>query len=267
MADALRPYRVLLGSRMRAQTAYRRSFAVELVASVGATLIALAEIYVIFSNVDAIGGIDFPAAVLLFALTHMSFSLADMVVGHLGNLPMYVRNGTLDAYLLRPLPVLAQLITSDISLRRLGRTALAVVILVVVIPPNQVAWSAGKVVLMVLTVMSGTVIFAGLFVIGGAIQFWLVEGTEFAAAVTYGGNYAAQYPASIYSSEVRILFTFVVPAAFVSYLPVVVLLDLPSPAGFPSWLGWFTPAAAAAVWGLALTAWRTGLRHYAGTGS
>ena len=33
--------------------------------------------------------------------------------------------GTLDAMLLRPLPVLAQLVTSDISLRRLGRAGLA----------------------------------------------------------------------------------------------------------------------------------------------
>jgi ABC-2 type transport system permease protein len=57
---------------------------------------------------------------MVFALANLAFALADLAVGHLDQLPTYLRAGTLDAFLLRPLPVLAQLVTSDISLRRLG---------------------------------------------------------------------------------------------------------------------------------------------------
>ncbi|SEF16175.1 ABC transporter permease [Jiangella alba] len=267
MAERWRPYRVLLGSRMRSQTAYRRSFVSDLLGSLSIGLMEFAEVYVLFANVDLLGELDFAAAALLFALANVGFSIADLLVGHVDNLPVYLREGTLDAYLLRPLPVLAQLITSDVSLRRLGRVAVSVLILVIALPLNDIDWTAAKVALLVLTPLTGAAVFAGLFVCASAIQFWLVEGSEFSNAFTYGGAYASSYPSSIFSLPMRLLFTFVVPAAFTAYLPVLALLDLPGPPGTPHWLGWCTPLAAVAVWAVALVGWRTGLRHYTGTGS
>ncbi len=239
----------------------------DLLGSLSVGALEFGEIYVIFTNVDVLGELDFAAAALLFALATICFSLADMVVGHADRLPTYLRQGTLDAFLLRPLPVLAQLITSDLSLRRLGRTAAGVAVLGVTLPHTGITWSVTTVVLLVLTIVAGTAIFAALFVCAAAIQFWLVEGAEFANAFTYGGSYAAQYPASIFALPVRVLFTFVVPAAFIAYLPTLALLDLPGPPGLPSWLGWCSPVMAVVMWAVALTGWRAGLRHYTGAGS
>lgn len=271
MADQLaqwwRPYRELLGSRVRAQTAYRSSFALDALGSFAVGVVEFAEVYIIFSNVDALGGLDFAGVALVFALASLAFSLADLAVGHLDVLPRYLRSGTLDAMLLRPLPVLAQLVTSDVSLRRLGRTSVSLAILAIALPLNDIDWTADRVALLVIAPVAGAAIYAALFVIAGSVQFWLVEGGEFANAFTYGGNYAAQFPASIFAMPMRVLFTFVVPAAFVAYLPTLVLLDLPGPPGLPQWLGWFTPLAAAVIWGVALLAWRAGLRHYTGAGS
>lgn len=267
MGERFRPYRVLLGSRVRSQTAYRRSFALDLLGSFTLGLVEFAEVYIIFTNVDALGGLDFAGVALVFAIAHLSFSLADLAVGHLDKLPMYLRTGTLDAFLLRPLPVLAQLVTSDVSLRRLGRTSVAVTILVVALPLNDITWTPGRVALLVIAPLAGTAIFSALFIGAGAVQFWLVEGGEFASAFTYGGNYAAAFPASIFALPLRAFFAFVVPAAFVAYLPTLVLLDLPGPAGLPQWLGWCTPLAAVWIWCVALAGWRAGLRHYTGAGS
>ena len=49
--------------------------------------------WVIFHNVDVLGGLDFTAALLVFALSNLAFSLADMFVGHLDQLPRYLRAG------------------------------------------------------------------------------------------------------------------------------------------------------------------------------
>ena len=236
-------YLVLTGMHMRAQTAYRGSFAVELVASVGATVTGFAELYVIFANVPVLGGLTFPAALLVFALGHVSFSIADVLVGHLDTLPTYLRAGTL------------------------GRTVAVSVLAAAALARNDVRWSPADAALVLVTVCSGAAIFAALFVAAAAAQFWLVEGTEFTAAFVYGGSYAAQFPASAFSLPVRLLFTFVVPAAFVAYLPVLTLLGRPAPDGAPQWIGWCTPVAAAVLWAVALLGWRAGLRHYTGAGS
>jgi ABC-2 type transport system permease protein len=261
------PYLVLARMHVRAQTAYRGSFAIDLVASVGATVTGIIELYVVFANVPVLGGLTLRAALLVFALGHVSMSLADLVFGHLDALPGYLRAGTLDAFLLRPLPVLPQLISAELSLRRLGRTAAGSVLAAAVLAGIGIRWTPADVGLVALTVLCGAAVFAALFTAAAAVQFWLVEGSEFTASFVYGGHYAAQYPVSIYPRPVQVLFTFVVPAAFVAYLPVVTLLRLPPPAGLPPWIGWCTPLAALAAWAVALLGWRAGLRHYTGTGS
>lgn len=262
----LAAYKVLLGSRLRAQTSYRTSFALDLLGQTALALLELSEIYVIFHNVDVLGGLGLGAALLVFALANVSWSLADTVVGHVDTLPTYIRAGTLDAMLLRPLPALGQLVTSDLSLRRLARTAMGLVVLVVALPLAVDHWTPAKVVLLVVTPFTGAAIFAGLFVTAAGTQFWLVDGAELTNGFTYGSSYVSSYPASVLHVAVRVFFSFVVPASFTAYLPALVLTDSPGPAGLPAWLGWCTPVMAALVWLVALGWWRAGLRHYTGAG-
>ncbi|MEP6650232.1 MAG: ABC-2 family transporter protein [Lapillicoccus sp.] len=118
MADLrtdLAAYRAILAARMRAQTAYRVSFATDVLGTVEVGLTELAEVYVIFHNVPQLGGLTFAQALMLFALANISYSLADMVVGHLDSLPTFIRTGTVDAFYLRPLPLLAQLVCRAVN--------------------------------------------------------------------------------------------------------------------------------------------------------
>ncbi|MEO5745254.1 MAG: ABC transporter permease, partial [Terracoccus sp.] len=63
----MEPYRALLASRMRAQMQYRASFVTDILGTVGVGLAEFAEVWVIFHNVDVLGGLDFTAALLVFA--------------------------------------------------------------------------------------------------------------------------------------------------------------------------------------------------------
>lgn len=261
------PYRALLGSRVRAQLSYRTSFAADVLANVGIGLGEFATIYVVFSRTSELGGLTVWQAALVFALANVAFSLADLVVGHVDTLPTLVRTGTLDAFLLRPLPVLAQLATSDVALRRVGRVVVAALVFAVAWPRAGVTFDGRALALLAVAVLGGAAIFSAVFVVAGSLQFWLLDGREAVNSITYGGSNAAQYPASLYSGPLRWLFCYVVPAAFVAYLPVLALLGEPGPAGLPAWLGWCSPVAAAVLWTVALLLWRSGVRHYTGSGS
>ena len=262
----LTPYRIILRSRIRAQLQYRTSFVTDILGTVGVGLTELAEVWVIFHNVDVLGGLDFTAALLVFALSNICFSLADMVVGHLDQLPTYIRAGTIDAFYVRPLPLLAQFMSSEISLRRIGRLTVAVVVLAVALARAEIAWDTATVVLLVLSIVSGTAIFSALFTAAGGLQFFIVDGAEFTNAFTYGGSYAAQQPQRVFPDPLRIFWTFVVPTAFVAYLPAVAILDLPGNVLAPTWLAWCTPLAAVFAWVVAGSCWRAGTRRYQGAG-
>ncbi|PWN03667.1 ABC transporter permease [Nocardioides silvaticus] len=266
LRTALRPYLAVLGSRARSQRAYRASFALDLLSSLLVGAIELAEVSVLFHSVDALGGLDFTAILLVFGLADLCFSLADMSFGHCDNLPSYLRAGTLDVFYLRPQPLLLQLITSDISLRRLARAAVGAVALTVGLVLNDIDWSPAHVLLLALAIVSGYAVFAGMFVWAGGAQFFLVEGAETTNAFVYGGRYAATQPASVWNRPLWAVFGFFFPMVFTGFLPALWLLGYAPPYGLPDWVGWCAPAAAVWTWTLALASWRVGVRHYQGGG-
>ena len=266
LRERLRPYGVVLASRARSQRAYRTSFAVDMVSSGVVGFVELAEVWVLFTNVTALGGMRFNQILLVFGMADLAFSMADLSFGHLDTLPTYLRAGTLDVFYLRPQPILLQLITSDISLRRLARAGVGAAALGVGLATSGVPWDLRTVVLLALGLASGYATFAGLFVWAAGLQFFLVQGAEMTNAFVYGGRYAATQPASVWSRPLKLVFGFFFPMAFTAYLPAVSVLGLPGPEWLPAWLGWWAPAAAVWSWLMGLLCWRWGLRHYQGGG-
>lgn len=272
MADAAgRPgtravYRALLSSRVRSQVQYRTSFVVDVLATVAVSLASVGEVYVVFHNVDSLGGLDGRAALLVLGLSQLGFSLANLVAGNVDTIPTYVRTGNLDVMLLRPEPVLAQVIVSDVRLRRLGSVVVGALTTVAAVAVQDVAWTPARAALLVVAPLAGAVVFAALFVVAGALQFWLVEASEVTNSFTYGSSYASSFSAAVLPLPLRLLFAFVVPAAFTAYLPTLALLGLTGPPGLPAWLGWCTPVVAVIAWLVALAVWRQGIRHYTGAG-
>ncbi|WP_258081379.1 ABC transporter permease [Nocardia nova] len=262
----LTPYVAVLRSRMRSQRAYPLSFATDLFSSLLIGVVEFAEMWLIYHNVTALGGLNSTQMLLLFGLSNLSFALAQIAVGHTDTLATYIRLGTLDAFHLRPQPLLLQLITSDVSLRRLSRATVAAVVLTAGLIGNDIDWSTAHIVLAVSSVLNGIAIFAGLFVCAAGLQFHLVDGSELTNSFTYGGSFAAQQPSSVFAGPLRALFGFAIPVSFVAYLPTIALLGLPGPRWLPAELVWFGPLAALWVWIMASTLWRIGVRHYQGGG-
>ncbi len=258
--------RVLLGSRIRSQLSYRPSFVTNFVGSFILGIVEFSEIYILLSNSPVLGGLNLSQAALVFALANVGFTLADLLVGEVDGIPQHVRLGTLEAFLVRPMSLLLQLITADFQLRRLGRALFALVVLAVVLIKLQLAVTPGTVYLLIVTPLFGAVIYAGLFVLAGGVQFFLIEGSEFTNSFVYGGGYAGELPGSVLLVPLRVAFTFVFPATVAAYLPSLVILGLPGPAFLPAWLGWCAPVFAAWSCLLGWLAWRVGVRHYTGAG-
>ena len=259
-------YGTILVSRVRAQTAYRLSFSLDLVGSICFALIELLEVYMIFHNTETLGGLGFAAALLVFGFARTGFSLADLLVGNLRKTHLLVRSGNLDVLLVRPASALAQIITLDFEPRKIGSVATSAVVLGLALSANEVDWTPARAVLAVLTPFTAAAVFAALWVVGGAWQLWLVDTARATDSLAIAGGYAANYPSSVFPHGLRQVFTFVIPAAFAGYLPTLVLLGLPGSPGLPAWLGWCTPVAAAAAIVVGARLWRLALRRYTSAG-
>ena len=268
MADrsAIEAYRTVIGSRIRSQLAYRASFWLNVATSVGIGLVEFIEIYAIFANVDIFGGLDLRQSALVFALANIGFALADTIFGQLDTIPDLPASGAVGGTS-RPADAAAAAARHvQVQLRRLGRLAVGMLIVVLVLPGLDLIYTAGALYLLVVTPFVGAAIYGAFFATAGGVQFFLIDGAEFTSAFVYGGSYAGQLPGSVLITPIRILFTFVFPATVTAYLPSLLIMGLPGPRFLPAWLGWFAPVFAVWAWLLAWLAWRAGIRRFTGAG-
>jgi ABC-2 type transport system permease protein len=263
----LRIYRRLVGARIRGQLQYRLSFGLNVAGAALISFLDFATILVLFNRVDALGDWSVSQVAFLYGIACVSFAFTDLVVGHLDLLPRMIREGEFDLVLIRPLGSLFQVVSSDFSLRRLGKAAQGGAVLAVAVPYLDVQWTAGRVAMTAVAIVAGAVIYAGVWVAFATVAFWLVDSMEVANAFTYGGNFVAQYPINIFGPWLRRLVVFVVPIAFVAYFPALYVLDKDDPLGLPQAFRFASPLVAVAVCAAGGLVWRLAVRHYRSTGS
>lgn len=263
----VRAYGILAAAWIRVSMTYRASFAMLTLGQLLITLLDFVAIVIMFASVDALGGFGLAEIAFLYGASGLSLGLADLVLGNIERLGTKIRLGTLDAMMVRPVPLFAQVCADEFALRRLGRISQALGVLVVSLAVVDVDWSPARAAMVVVMLAAGTAIFLALFTLGATFQFWTTDGSEAANAFTYGGNTITQYPLTIYPAELVKALTFVVPVAMVNWYPALYVLGRDDPFGLPAALQFSSPVAAAALGLLAALAWRTGVRRYRSTGS
>jgi len=267
VAEAVRLYLVLAGAEYRSARQHRASFALLGISSTIFVALDFVVIAFLLQRIPRLAGFSLAQLGVLYGLASLAERLADLIVGDVEKVSIKVKDGTFDHVLLRPGPALVQLAASSCRPQFLGRPLQAVVVLAVSLDRAGVDWTWDRIVLLPTTMLCGTLIFVAVWVAGAALSFATVDGREVVNAFTYGGGFLAQYPLSIYSSWFRHLFTYVLPIAFVSWIPALHLLGVPDPLGLPGWFHFAPPVAAAASLAVAAAAWRAAIRRYRSTGS
>lgn len=265
--DPISDYRSLAAMRIRADLQYRVSFLLFLAASLIINLFDFLGIAVLFSNTETLGDWTLSEVAFLYGSAGVCFGLADLIVGQIDLLPAKIKDGSFDVVLTRPVNALVNLAASEFTLRRFGKISQAATVLVVSLVVNDIEWTPGRLLALVMMVISGTVIAMAAWVTTSSIAFWFVNTREAANAFTYGGNLAIAYPLHLFDQWLRVLLTYVIPLVFVSYVPALYILDLDTPLNLPDELRWGGPVAAIMMVVVARLVWRAGLRRYSSTGS
>ncbi len=223
------------------------------------TFLGVYFMFHLFYNVD---GFTYGQVLLCFAVVIMAFSFAEMLGSGFERLPNMLANGEFDRALVRPRSIIFLVLTSRLSLFRIGATTQAAIVMIWSIPNSNITWSPDKIFTLFLMVVCGSLIFSGLFLIQSAFAFFTTEGLEFMNVLTYGGRDHGRYPYSIYGKEVLRFLTFVIPLASFQYYPLLYLLDIEK-----SIFYMLTPLFGLLFLIPSYAFFRLGLRHYKSTGS
>jgi ABC-2 type transport system permease protein len=266
VAESAAVYLRLVAARVRAQWQYRTSFVLQLLGVFLISFLDFAAILVIFDNVPQLAGWTVTEVALLYGIGGLSFALAELAVGHLDGLAALVRAGNFDLVLVRPRGSLYQVLAGDVRLRQLGKLVQSTAVLVYALSSVNVDWTAARIVLVPLSVISGAAIFSAIWVAAICLVFWAVEGREAVSAFTDAGNFMSQYPIDVYEQWLRRALVFVVPVAFVAYFPATYVLDKPNALEAPEWVAFVSPVIALVTAVVAGYVWRFAVRHYRSAG-
>ncbi len=268
IAMDVRLYLHFLGMLVRSQGQYKLNVVVDVVASFAVTSLEFVAVLIYFGRIPSLLGWSLGEVAMLYAVMSISFGLAEMFGAGIDAFSDIIRLGEFDRILLRPYGAFMQVIASDFRLRRMGRITqgcMTFVIALYFLPGMH--WTAAKVVALAIGIVSGSILFMSVLVLGATLCFWTVETTELINILTYGGRDMLSYPLTIYHQAMQRFFLFVVPLAFGSFVPTCYLLGKPLPFGLPGETAFAAPLVALAFALCSRAIWQFGVRHYQSTGS
>jgi ABC-2 type transport system permease protein len=248
----------------KSQMQYRTSFWLLSFGQFFIPFTVFAGLYFLFERFGQIKGWDFFEVALCFAVIHMAFATSECFARGYDAFSSLVVNGEFDRLLVRPRSTVVQVLGSKFEFTRFGRILQSVIVFVWALANLSIEWSLIKAITLCLMVISGVLIFTGIYILAATMCFWTIQGIEIVNIFTDGGREIAQYPLNIYQKWITKFFTYVIPFGTVNYLPLMYVLGKTEGDAF---LYMITPIMGSLFILPCLLVWHFGVRHYRSTGS
>jgi ABC-2 type transport system permease protein len=267
MGNALYLYRRYLEISMRGQMQYKASFVMLSLGHFFGTGVEFVTVWALFERFGSLEGWTMPEVAVFYGLVNIAFAFSDAASRGFDIFGSMVKSGEFDRLLLRPRSTALQLAGQELTLRRVGRLAQGLFVMLWGAATLHLPWTVGHIVLLLFTIFGGACLFYGIIVLQATLAFWTTESLEIVNTVSYGGVQATSYPLAIYRRWFQRFFTFVIPLACISYFPVVAILGRQDPLGSSRLFQILAPLVGMAFLAIALQVWEVGVRHYTSTGS
>ncbi len=256
-------YWLFLKNRVKILMEYRVNFLIGAISTVFVQAAGLLAIWVVMRQIPDLEGWSLAEILLIYGMITLSKSINHMFADNLWTLGRdYVRTGTFDRFLVRPIDPLFHLLADRFCHDGIGNFLVGLVLVAIAASRLDIAWTPAPVGYLVLMVLSGGLIFIALNLMTAVSGFWLMDSVP-VTRVIFEMHEFAKYPLVIYPRAIGVLLTFLIPYGFASFFPASYLMGREiSPI-----LAWGAPLVAAVLMVIALGVWRFGLRHYSSTGT
>jgi ABC-2 type transport system permease protein len=262
----LRVLRRATAVNIRARSEYRVDFILSILFGILWQTSTLAFAGVLLTRFDALG--DFPArgVLLIVGMRLMSHGLYAVSFDNFMLLPMLVDEGRVDFYFLRPLSVFTQVALSNFNVNALGDLVVGATTCGFGVFLAHLSWTFRTVVFFIAAIVGGTLIEATVQIVLASLVLGSPGSRFLGLWVEEIMSTFGNYPLSILPGAVRILFTSVLPLAFVAYLPVEVLLGRAPRHGIGSIIYHWSPAMGFLLFLVGHRIWSWSLQRYRSAG-
>lgn len=136
-----------------------------------------------------------------------------------------VINGEFDRYMLRPMNLLFQVISEKLQPDAVGELLVGTILVVYSVIKGVVVIDALHIIMFIVSVFAGALIYSAIKLFFASFAFWVKISGPFLQAAYNMADFA-KYPTEIYAKFIQFIITWIIPFAFVAYLPASYFLGV-----------------------------------------
>ena len=225
----LQVYSYFNSSSFSIELEYKINFFIDFLSSILGLVGSIFLLSIFFSNTDVIGGWNFKQALIIQGIYTILNGVTNTWFNpNLKEIVKYIREGTLDYVLLKPIDSQFWVSFKRISPTGLIEILLGFFVIGYCLYLNNISFSVGSFTFLVITLICSISILYSLWFLISTTTIWFVK-TWNATEVLRSFLYMGRFPMDSFSFSLRIFFSTVIPITFITTIPSEVLLGL-SPA-------------------------------------
>jgi len=241
---------------------YKTDFVIGIISTFINQFYGIFFVWVIFENIKQIHGWTFYEITFVYGLLTMAKGIDMFFFDNLYSLGFeYVRDGSFDIFMIRPLSPLFQLVASYMQQDGIGLLLLGAIVIARSLQELHIVLGPLHILFLIIFVISGAAIISAINLMTATLGFKTVNSHIIMSSVSSLQDFAL-YPILIYPKFIGFILTWIIPYAFASFYPADYFLRK----GYQMY-SIFTPIVAILLWVVAIKVWKIGLKNYSSTGS
>lgn len=204
------------GLNLKGLKSYGTDFYVGVFAMMLKNISSLFLLFFLYTLVPELEGWSFFELLHLYSLATMGFAMWRCLFMNTLNISYYVRNGILDRFLVKPINPLFQIFMEGFDDDAWGDLIIGTIINVICIYQLQLGWYS--LVFSIILSFFASLIFASFSILGSILSLKTVGVSDF-SDIPYLIYEFMKYPITLYGSVLTVVFTYLLPVAWISFIP------------------------------------------------
>tara|TARA_Y100000589_G_scaffold332077_1_gene389047 strand:+ start:3417 stop:4211 length:795 start_codon:yes stop_codon:yes gene_type:complete len=203
---------------------YKINIIIELITAIFGLIGSIFLLSIFFSNSNQIGNWTFEQALIIQGIyTVLNGITNTWFAPNLKEIVNYIREGTLDYVLIKPIDSQFWISFKRFSPTGLIEIFLGVCVLIICLDLNKISLNLYTFVLLIITIICSIIILYSLWFLISTTTIWFVK-TWNATEVLRSFLYVGRFPLNSFSFPLRIFFSTVIPITFITTIPSEVFL-------------------------------------------
>ncbi|WP_064580096.1 ABC transporter permease [Streptobacillus moniliformis] len=201
---------------------YGTDFYIGIFAMMIKNISSLFMLFFLYTLVPKLDGWSFYELLHLYSLSTMGFAMWRSLFMNTLNISYYVRNGILERFLVKPVNPLFQIFMEGFDDDAWGDLIIGILINIICIYQLKLSWYT--LIFSIILSFFGSLIFASFSILGSIISLKTVGVSDF-SDIPYLIYEFMKYPVTIYGNVLVAIFTYILPVAWISFIPSHIFIE------------------------------------------